>query len=53
MARKKKEVVEEVEDLIIDGDINDAITESMSEYSKYVLTSRAIPDVRDGLIPVN
>lgn len=52
MARKKKEVIEEVEDIIIDGDIIDAVTESMSEYSKYVLTSRAIPDVRDGFIPV-
>lgn len=51
MVRKKKQE-EEVEDVIIRGDINDIISSSMGEYSKYVIQSRALPDVRDGLLPV-
>lgn len=52
MARAKKKVEEVKEDIIIRGNINDVVSESMAEYSKYILLSRAIPDVRDSLKPV-
>lgn len=54
MARAKKDNKqnEVVEDIIIRGNINDVVSESMAEYSKYILLSRAIPDVRDSLKPV-
>lgn len=53
MARAKKDMESKViEDLIIRGNINDVVSESMAEYSKYILLSRAIPDVRDSLKPV-
>lgn len=51
MAKKKETVTPEIEQ-VTDVDINDVISDNMSEYSKYVIASRAIPDVRDSLIPV-
>lgn len=47
MTKKKvqKETLETV-------DINDVLSNGYSEYAKYVIQSRAIPDVRDGMKPV-
>jgi len=33
-------------------DINDVLSAGYAEYSKYIIQSRAIPDIRDGLKPV-
>ena len=41
-------VRERIEDL----DINEGVSNSFGEYAKYIILSRAIPDVRDGLKPV-
>lgn len=43
---------ETFEDSIIKRNLTDILPEKMEGYSHYVITSRAIPDVRDGLIPV-
>ena len=53
MAKKKEEVIEE----IIDENINiepleDVMGDRFATYAKYVIQDRAIPDIRDGLKPV-
>lgn len=42
-------VQEEKHDLV---DINEILSRGFADYSKYIIQSRAIPDVRDGLKPV-
>lgn len=53
MASKKKDVVQEV---IVENIHNETLEEIMgaryANYAKYVIQDRAIPDVRDGLKPV-
>ena len=53
MARKK-EVVQEIEshEIIIQDEIESVLSNGFGRYSKYVLQERAVPDVRDGLKPV-
>ena len=41
--------VEEIFDRV---DINEVLSNGFADYSKYVIQSRAIPDIRDGLKPV-
>lgn len=50
----KKKVVEEVnyQETIIESSIDDIMSQGFGRYSKYVLQERAVPDVRDGLKPV-
>ena len=53
MAKKKK--VEEVvitPENIVESNIDDVMSSCFGRYSKYVLQERAVPDVRDGLKPV-
>lgn len=51
---KKKAIVEEIEshEIIIKDEIDDVLSNGFGRYSKYVLQERAVPDVRDGLKPV-
>ena len=51
---KKKEVIEEIEshEIIIQDPIESVLSNGFGRYSKYVLQERAVPDVRDGLKPV-
>jgi DNA gyrase subunit A len=52
MARKTPTVDEEFDEHIIDTDITDEMNASYIEYAYSVIYSRAIPDARDGLKPV-
>jgi topoisomerase-4 subunit A len=40
------------EDLIIVEDLDQLIGEKFGNYSKYIIQERALPDLRDGLKPV-
>ena len=55
MAKKKVEVEStsiRQEEFIQESTIEDIMSEGFGRYSKYVLQERAVPDVRDGLKPV-
>jgi DNA gyrase subunit A len=52
MARKTSAPEEEFDEHIIDTDITDEMSSSYIEYAYSVIYSRAIPDARDGLKPV-
>ena len=55
MAKKKVEVENTSirnEEFIQESTIEDVMSEGFGRYSKYVLQERAVPDVRDGLKPV-
>ena len=51
---KKKPIIEEInfQETIIQDDIESILSNGFGRYSKYVLQDRAVPDVRDGLKPV-
>ena len=53
MAKKAEEQIIEREDEIIPVDVVKEMKESYLAYSMSVITSRALPDVRDGLKPVH
>ncbi len=55
MTKKKEEIIEEAprKDTIIPVDIVAEMKESYIAYAMTVITSRALPDVRDGLKPVH
>lgn len=38
---------------VIDYPVQDIIEQNMMEYGSYIILQRAIPDIRDGLLPVN
>lgn len=50
--RKTKEAIKEVQEKIIEAEYADIMQKSYLDYSMSVITARAIPDVRDGLKPV-
>ncbi len=53
MAKKKEEIVEEIfEEKISTEPLEDVMSDRYATYAKYVIQDRAIPDVRDGLKPV-
>ena len=55
MAKKKVEVENlsiRAQEFIQESTIEDVMSEGFGRYSKYVLQERAVPDVRDGLKPV-
>ena len=52
MARKKEEVVEIINEKISVEPLEDVMGDRYATYAKYVIQDRAIPDVRDGLKPV-
>ncbi len=53
MAKKSGEAEEKKPEKIIPVDIGDEMKESYLAYAMSVITSRALPDVRDGLKPVH
>lgn len=54
MAKKKiaKQIEEFVEGKILVENLEDIVGERFGRYSKYIIQDRALPDVRDGLKPV-
>ena len=52
MAKKNVKIEETFEQCIIETPINEVMSQGFGRYSKYVLQERAVPDVRDGLKPV-
>ncbi|MBP5311454.1 MAG: DNA topoisomerase 4 subunit A [Clostridia bacterium] len=52
MAKKKEIVQEDIVEEIIRADYSDEMSSSFMDYAVSVITDRAIPDVRDGLKPV-
>ena len=52
MAKKKEEVIEEIIEKISIEPLEDVMGDRYATYAKYVIQDRAIPDVRDGLKPV-
>ena len=52
MAKKKEEVVEIIQENISVEPLEDVMGDRYATYAKYVIQDRAIPDVRDGLKPV-
>ena len=52
MARKKEEVIETIIEKISVEPLEDVMGDRYATYAKYVIQDRAIPDVRDGLKPV-
>lgn len=51
MAKKKEEIIEEIENIITQT-LDDLMGDRFGVYAKEVILNRAIPDVRDGLKPV-
>ena len=49
---KKKDDTKQVLDKIYHYSLEDIMGERFGRYSKYIIQDRAIPDVRDGLKPV-
>ncbi|MDI3348574.1 DNA topoisomerase (ATP-hydrolyzing) [Mycoplasmopsis arginini] len=52
MDKKRKNEYDEVIENIIEKNMIEIMSDSFSRFSKYVIQQRAIPDVRDGLKPV-
>lgn len=53
MAEKLQDIIDEfVEGKIMDENIQDIFGDRFARYSKYIIQDRALPDVRDGLKPV-
>ena len=52
MAKKKEEIVDLFEEKISVEPLEDVMGDRYATYAKYVIQDRAIPDVRDGLKPV-
>ena len=52
MARKKKDEKPIIKEKIIDFEFKDVMEDSYISYALEVLTQRALPDIRDGLKPV-
>ena len=53
MADKKKDTLDTyIEGRILDENLEDIVGDRFGRYSKYIIQDRALPDVRDGLKPV-
>ena len=52
MAKKKVELLEEINENISISPLEEVMSDRYATYAKYVIQDRAIPDVRDGLKPV-
>jgi len=52
----KRKILDEIEiyvdQKIIKENLEDIVSERFGRYSKYIIQDRALPDVRDGLKPV-
>ena len=52
MVSKMQDVLKKISDYIIEDNLEDIMGDRFGKYSKYIIQERAIPDVRDGLKPV-
>lgn len=52
MARTKKIDQEVHQENLVKAPLDDLISQRFGEYAKYIIQDRALPDARDGLIPV-
>ena len=52
MAKKKEIQEENINEVIYENSLDEVMSQGFGRYSKYVLQERAVPDVRDGLKPV-
>ena len=53
MAEKLQDIIDDfIEGKIMDETLQDIVGERFARYSKYIIQDRALPDVRDGLKPV-
>lgn len=52
MPRKKKDEVEQIVEKIIEAEFKETMEQSYIDYAIEVITERALPDIRDGLKPV-
>ena len=52
MTREKKRKIEVREETVVKAPLDDLISQRFGEYAKYIIQDRALPDARDGLIPV-
>jgi len=53
MAEKLQDVIDKfIEGKILDENLEDIVSDRFGRYSKYIIQDRALPDVRDGLKPV-
>mgnify|MGYP000607414483 FL=1 len=53
MAKQTKDLIKEfVDQKILEENLEDLVGERFGRYSKYIIQDRALPDVRDGLKPV-
>lgn len=50
--KSKRKDIDDVVENIVDQELTSSLCESFNRYAKAVITDRAIPDVRDGLKPV-
>lgn len=52
MARRNETLVEDFDEKIVDIDVSNEMQDAFLEYAYSVIYSRALPDARDGLKPV-
>ncbi len=52
MAKSTKKILKEIDEIIIDESITSIVGDKFASYSKYIIQDRALPDLRDGLKPV-
>ncbi len=53
MAQKLQDVIDKfIEGKVMDENLEEIVSDRFSRYSKYIIQDRALPDVRDGLKPV-
>jgi topoisomerase-4 subunit A len=51
-SKKDKDKIDAYVETILDEKLEDIVSERFGRYSKYIIQDRALPDVRDGLKPV-
>ena len=52
MSKKRNKLDEFIESKVIEENLEDILGDRFGRYSKYIIQERALPDVRDGLKPV-
>lgn len=51
-AKKQEKQIEPIEETIIQSSLDQIVSDRFGRYAKYIIQERALPDVRDGLKPV-
>ncbi len=52
MSKSIKDTLDAIDEMIIDESITNIVGDKFGSYSKYIIQDRALPDLRDGLKPV-